>query len=84
MYKIYEFKGIKFDDALEKYDEDTNDWSSICQNCVNKHKNKIDKFILDEGGGGICGVEGCNNEADYYIDFPDAELKIIMREGTPE
>lgn len=72
----YLFKGITFDDVSLKETDDLNDWSQICQECVDKHK--INEKHLDLGSGnGICGVEGCSNESDHYIDFPEGELKTI-------
>lgn len=44
-------------------------WTQICKDCVEKYN--IDKKYLDECGSGICGVKGCNNEADFYLDFPE-------------
>jgi hypothetical protein len=61
------FNGIVFDDVSEKIDSELNDWSQICQPCVTKYSVHIRH--LDEAGQGTCGVEGCENEADYYIDF---------------
>ena len=72
---MYEYKGIKFDDANKADEEGLNDWSQICKHCVTKHN--INNNMLDDAGQGICGVEGCNEEADYYIDFKDGELKEI-------
>jgi uncharacterized protein YjbK len=70
---MFEYNGIIFDDAERKYDENSNDWSQICKHCAEQHN--IDHDKLDEFGSGICGVAGCHNEADYYIDFEDGELK---------
>ena len=71
----FNYKGIVFDDVILKESEDLNDWSQICQECKDGHNISID--VLDHTGSGICGVEGCNNEAEYYIDFPDRELQEI-------
>lgn len=69
------FKDIIFDDVTDA-DEGLKLWSQICQSCVDKHN--IDSKCLDEGTGhGICGVEGCDNESDHYIDFPDDEITIL-------
>jgi len=70
---MHMFKGIIFDDATPKENDDYNAWSQICQGCKDKHNISID--YLDNNGSGICGVEGCNNESGYYIDFPEGELK---------
>jgi hypothetical protein len=60
--------GLIFDDWTpqeqgQNYDTDT--WTQVCTKCANKHKLKN----LDDAGQGICGVEGCENESDYYYDF---------------
>lgn len=61
------FKEVKFDDFEE---DEYGTWSQICQSCVDKYN--IDEHCLDiESGRGICGVEGCENESDHYIDFPE-------------
>lgn len=61
----FKFKGIVFDD----FGDGETMWSQICQGCVDKHN--ISDTFLDDAGQGICGVKGCQNEADYYIDFPN-------------
>ena len=59
-----------FDDKAGPYEEGMNGWSQICENCVTAHD--IPRIMLDtDRGYGICGIEGCANEADHYIDFPD-------------
>ena len=67
---MYKWNGIVFED-VEK-DEDGHRWSGICQECKDKHN--INDKHLDEGGSGCCMVDGCPNDADYYIDFPDNEV----------
>ncbi len=70
-------KGIVFDDyTFGEYGM----WSQVCAECAKKHK--MPKNLLDESGSGICGVEGCENEADYYIDLPEGEFEIT--EGEEE
>ena len=68
----------------EKFDDITVDktngheWSQICKTCVQEHN--LTKYVNPESkgyGNGICGVTGCNNEADYYIDFPDNSKETI-------
>lgn len=58
------FQGVEFNDTTQ---DEVSHWAGICQECVTKHN--ISEKYLDEGGSGICGVAGCSNEADYYIDF---------------
>lgn len=72
---MYKYKDVIFEDIEKKEEDDYNDWSGICQDCVDKHN--IDKNKLDNGGSGCCMVLNCENEADYYIDFEDGEVEEI-------
>lgn len=74
---MLKYKGIVFDDYTSG---EYGTWSQVCVECAKKHK--MPKNLLDESGDGICGVEGCENEADYYIDLPERELEI--EEGEEE
>ena len=60
------YNGIVFDDFIVS--DDGGIWSQICDSCISKYW--IDVAILDGAGRGICGVKGCDNESDNYIDFP--------------
>lgn len=66
---IIENEIIPFDDFAKN--EDGRYWACICEKCVKQ--NNISENLLDDVGVGICGVAGCENEADYYIDFPEIE-----------
>ena len=74
-------KQIVFDDFVkdEEYD---NVWAEMCPHCHRKYR-KILLGHFDDGGTAqaICSVKGCNNEADYYVDFYSTDnIKIIMEE----
>ena len=59
---------VRFDDFVTN--EDGSCWAYMCKECAEKYE--ISEKYLDNGcGGGICSVQGCENEADYYIDFPE-------------
>lgn len=60
---------VCFDDFVKN--EDGRYWACICKDCVKKHG--ISETLLDDAGQGMCSVAGCQNEADYYIDFPPVE-----------
>lgn len=60
---------VCFDDFAKN--EDGRYWACICKDCVKKHG--ISETLLDDAGQGTCSVAGCQNEADYYIDFPEEE-----------
>lgn len=55
----------EFDDITK--DGNGQEWSQICSKCVTKKG--IKESTLDDAGSGICGIKGCSNESDYYIDF---------------
>lgn len=61
---------VCFDDFVKN--EDGRYWACICKDCVAKHH--ISEALLDDAGQGTCSVAGCENEADYYIDFPPEEV----------
>jgi hypothetical protein len=59
------YKHTYFDDfVIDEYGI----WSQICSKCVEKHfkNHRVADIAM---GGLICGVENCENEADFYIDF---------------
>ena len=59
---------VRLDDFVTN--EDGSCWAYMCKECAEKYE--ISEKYLDNGcGGGICSVQGCENEADYYIDFPE-------------
>ena len=57
--------GTDFDDYV--IDGDGHIWSQVCNSCIAIHK--LPESALDDIGEGICGIVGCTNEADKYIDF---------------
>jgi site-specific DNA-cytosine methylase len=61
---------VRFDDFTINKDTDGR-WAHICKDCVDKYG--ISEALLDDGcaTGCTCGVQGCENEADYYIDIPE-------------
>lgn len=60
-----EFLSIKFDDFVV---ENNDIWSQICECCYKKHFLQCDISSIPVNNL-ICGVEKCNLEADYYLDF---------------
>jgi len=58
------FNGIEFDD----YTTNGGTSSQVCK----KHSKQFDKSLLSLcPGTPICGVAGCSETAEYYIDFPE-------------
>jgi hypothetical protein len=57
---------VAFDDStINDDDPDYDYWTQVCQDCATAHNIPV----VDNSGSGICGVVGCNNEANYYYDF---------------
>lgn len=76
-------KTILFDDFVEEYDEeykkDRPYWVEMCPHCHRKYRGILGSRC-DDGAQGMCSVKGCNNQADYYVDFKPNETKIILVE----
>jgi len=66
---------VAFDDFTQN--DDCYWWSQMCSTCVDRIGKDALENLLDDCGSGICGVVGCNNESDYYIDFPDDKIKFV-------
>lgn len=79
MSKLMTFKStedtlISFDDFTDNTAEYGSYWVEMCKSCVQKYNaGLVNK--LDHGAMGTCSVAGCNNEADYYIDFEQSEVQ---------
>lgn len=60
----FHFGSLVFDDFVE---EDGKYWSYIC----NYHSTRVNQSQLDEAGkcDCTCGVKGCENTSDFYVDF---------------
>lgn len=70
------YKGIVFDDHTEM--DENGVWAYMCSACAKKYK--IDDRWLDNAvpEGAICGVEGCENEAEFYFDmYEEGEMKYV-------
>lgn len=63
---------IVFDDWNDETEEYGTYWVGMCQECFNKFKNILGDRVSD--GSGWCSVKGCENEADYYVDFLKDEV----------
>lgn len=69
-----EYKDIIFDDWGE---HENSIWASVCEKCLQKYKDKLKKEASESGSYSICSIEGCENEADYYVDFNDIYVKLL-------
>lgn len=65
-------ESIVFDDWNDEVEEYGTYWGGMCQECFNKFKNILGDRVSD--GSGCCSVKGCENEADYYVDFLKNEV----------
>lgn len=75
-FKSNSEKRIIFDDFCVESEYDTV-WVEMCPHCHNKYKTILGGRCSDTGEEqGICSVEGCDNEADYYVDFKRDEIEI--------
>lgn len=61
-------KQIVFDDYVDNTFEYNSYWVGMCKHCHDKYKSILDNRV-DNCGSGCCSVKGCENEADYYVDF---------------
>lgn len=61
---------IVFDDYVDNTKEFNSYWVEMCPQCYQKYRDII-RNKADDGGTapGTCSVAGCENEADYYVDF---------------
>lgn len=73
--KVMVYKNIVFDDFVDNTKEYNSYYVGMCPHCYNKYKNILGNRV-DEGGSpwGTCYVNGCWNEADYYVDFDMNEV----------
>lgn len=76
-------KTILFDDFVEEYDEefkkDRPYWAEMCPHCHRKYRGILrGRFDGNGSAQATCSVNGCNNEAAYYVDFLATDnLKIV-------
>ena len=68
---ILKVKGIIFDDFTKN--DDGSCWSQACINCQRKIQKELGENVIDDHGGGACGLSGCSNqdgEETRYINIP--------------
>lgn len=69
-------KTITFDDYMDNTKEYQSYWVEMCPHCRNKYRGILGKRA-DSGARGTCSVAGCDNEAEYYADFNEKEVRFI-------
>jgi hypothetical protein len=75
---VIKVKGIALDDFTLNLVDTAKEglsygWSQVCD----KHAKLFPAKMLDNVGSGICGVEGCKEEAEHYLDFEKNDVKKI-------
>lgn len=72
-------KKVIFDDWTESQDIDDNDvvWVEMCKSCHRKHRHILKGRFDNNPGVGTCSVKGCENEADYYVDFKPEDVREV-------
>lgn len=73
IYETNDGKKIEFDDFQDNTKEYGSFWAELCPSCMEKYKDMISDKVSD-GAMGTCSVKGCQNEAEYYIDFKEKEV----------
>jgi len=66
-------QGVKLDDhEINTYFQDLSyGWTQICESC----RSKFSEHGIDHNSGhGICGVFGCENDSNHYLDFDKSEV----------
>jgi hypothetical protein len=69
---MIKLEGLTFDDYTIYDDEQPTRWTQVCKRHA-KHFHDTDAALSDCPGEPICGVDGCGEIAEYYLDFLDAE-----------
>ena len=68
-------KQIVFDDYVDNTEEYGSYWVEMCPYCHNKYRSILGNRADDGGTAqGTCSVKGCENKADYYVDFDKNEV----------
>ena len=64
--------GVVLDDYVINTDRGLSyGWTQLCEDCESKFPQRgVDR----NSGQGICGVEGCGNDARHYLDFDNREV----------
>lgn len=74
----YDKNLIVFDDYVDETEEYDAYYVEVCSCCRDKYKSVLAIRVDDDGScWGTCFVDGCNNEADYYVDFNKDEVEFI-------
>ena len=75
------YKNIMFEFFVHIEDDDPGhgcafNWSRICISCADNAGICLDEYGENDSEGSLCGVQGCENEADYYLNFDGTETVV--------
>ena len=76
IYKTTSGEEIRFDDFHKSTDNSEKPWAAICSGCRAKYVKELEEASVSRcpACSEICGVEGCNNEVDFYVEFQKEQV----------
>lgn len=69
-------EAVIFDDFENDVEAYRQYWVEMCPCCRSRFESLLEGRFEDNAAQGICSVEGCENEAEYYVDFDMDEVEI--------
>lgn len=73
---------LVFDDYVDNTGEFQSYWACLCGQCREKYGTELEGRI-DDCGSGTCSIEGCSNDADFYVDFGMNEVVVVDNRPVP-
>ena len=72
IYETIVVQGVELDDHVINTDKDCSyGWTQICESC----RSKFSEYgIAHNESYGVCGVTGCENDSEHYLDFDESEV----------
>ena len=77
IYKTTSGEEIRFDDFHKSTDNSEKPWAAICSGCRAKYVKELEEASVSRcpACSEICGVEGCNNEVDFYVELQKEQVE---------
>ena len=77
IYRTTSGEEIRFEDFHKPTDNSEKPWAAICPGCRAKYVKELEEASVSRcpAASEICGVEGCNNEVDFYVDFKKEQVE---------
>lgn len=70
---------VVFDDFTDNTEEYGSYWVEMCSRCYEKYGAFLELRVDESGSAcGTCSVEGCEHQADYYVDFDEREVRFCF------